>query len=191
MKEYTIKEIENTKDVAILAKVAKRGDYFSFFAIKNPNCPPKTIAKVIKKTLRKRKENYILWLAIRHPNCPSEVLRKFVKEKSLWSCYAIKHPNCPSEILDEIINKDENNLNSWNAVSNVNCPSELLIKVLRRGKNDDVSRIASIHSSCPPKVFVEWLEATGQLTKYDPLNKNHELEKIPEDKDLEELRKLL
>ena len=135
MKEYTIEEIQNTKDSEVLAEV-----------------------------LRREKDDYV-------------------------SRYASLNPNCPPEILTEILKRGRNDGVSKCAAHNSNCPSEALTEVLRREKFDFVSYLADLNKNCPPKSILEWYEATGQLTKYDP--EIHELEKTPIDKDLEALKKLL
>ena len=108
--------------------------------------------------------------------------RPFAKEE-----IAIKTKD--PEILSEILRKGNDDMISRHAVRNHSCPPEILTEILKRGKNNNVSWHASKNPNCPPKARLDWLEKTNQLTKYDP--EIHELEKVPEDKDLEELKKLL
>ena len=93
------------------------------------------------------------------------------------------------EILAEVLKRGHNDWVSCWAACNKNCPSEALAEVLKREKNDGVSINAAKNPKCHPKEILDWYEATNQLTKYDP--KIHELEKIPIDNDLEELKRLL
>ena len=109
------------------------------------------------------------------------------------SLYAAKNPNCSSEALGEVLRRGRNDWVSRHAANNPNCPSEALSEVLRRGIKGGVkgvvSYFAAMNPNCPPKERIEWLEANGKLTKYDP--ERFELEHDNEDKDLEELKKLL
>ena len=109
---------------------------------------------------------------------------------SSWaSKLAARNPNCPPEVLTKILRRWKDDDVSIFASINPSCPSEVLAEVLRRGRNDGVSCHAVNNSNCPPQARLDWLEVTGKLTKYDP--DRFELEKVPEDKDLEELRKLM
>ena len=121
----------------------------------------------------------------------SEILAKILRKD--WndqvSRHAANNPNCPPKTLAEVLRRGQNDQVSIYAAQNPNCPSEALAEILRRGKYDGVSYHAAKNPNCPPKERIEWYEATGKLTKYDP--EKHELEHSEEDKDLEELRKLM
>ena len=159
---YTEEVAKNTKDPNILAKILRRGkdDQVSYYAVKNSNCSPEILTKV----LRRGKDDIISW-------------------------NAAKNPNCPPEALDEVLRKGEDNNVSWHAARNPNASPDVLEEILMKGVKNLVSLHASQNPNCPLKAKFEWLEATNQLTKYDP--EKFELEHDEEDKDLEELRKLM
>ena len=119
------------------------------------------------------------------------ILRRECDDDISWN--AASNRNCPPEVLAEILRKEKDDYVSRHAAQNPNCPSEALGEVLRRGikggVKGGVSYFAAMNINCPPKERIEWLEATGRLTKYDP--ERFELEHDNEDKDLEELKKLL
>ena len=115
------------------------------------------------------------------------ILRRECDDDISWN--AASNPNCHPEVLAEVLRRERNDHVSRYAAMNPNCPSEVLAEVLKRGKNKGVPYFAAMNINCPPKERIEWLEATGRLTKYNP--EIHELEHNEEDKDLEELRKLM
>ena len=106
-----------------------------------------------------------------------------------FSWAAASNPSCPPEVLTEVLRRGNDNWVTCDAASNPNCPLEALSEVLKRGKNDEVSKHAAMNMNCPYEESFKWLEKMGKLTKYDP--EIHELEHNGEDRDLEELRKLL
>ena len=159
-----------TKDPEILAKILRKGndDWVSRAAAKNDRCSPEALAEVLEGVLRRGKDDWVSQNAAANPNCPPEAL---------------------SEVIRSGIRDGKLNFLIGVAARNPNCPPELLKEILRRGERDFVSSCAAENLNCPPREKIEWLEATGQLTKYDP--EKFELEKVPEDKDLEELRRLM
>ena len=136
------------------------------------------------------------WKEIRDTNDPEilvEVLDKFMAEDPEDMGKVFKREKSGKTLFNWALIKDHRlakiiNDGMW-AAYNPNCPSEVLVEVLKRGNDDEVSRYAASNQNCPPKARLEWYEATGQLTKYDP--EKFELEHNEEDKDLDELRKLM
>ena len=106
-----------------------------------------------------------------------------------FSWAAASNPNCHPEVLTEVLRRGTDNWVTRNAAKNPNCSFETLVKILREEKDDSVSEHAAMNPNCPYKESFKWLEKMGKFTKYDP--EIHELEHNGEDKDLDELRKLL
>ena len=122
-----------------------------------------------------------------------EILAKILMEgKDDWiSRAAARNLNCHPKDLAKVLRrgKDKEDWVTMVAARNPNCPPEALSDVLKREKKDFISQCAVRNPNCSPKAILEWYEKTNQLTKYDP--EKFELEHIGEDKDLEELKKLL
>ena len=89
----------------------------------------------------------------------------------------IRHLNCPSKVLTNVYKRNMKDDFLLGVLENPNCPVEILKEILGVEKDDFTSYLASLNPSCPPKAKIEWLEATGPLTKYDP--EINELEKFP------------
>ena len=193
MKEYSAREIRYTTDSDVLAEVLRRDDdiyndaFLSLYAVENPNCPSEALVEV----LRRGKNDEISGMAAFNLNCPPEVLVEVLRrgENNDVSYYAAANPRCPSEALVEVLRREKLDMVSQSAAENPNCPPEILSEILRKGRDDEVSYSAAMNINCPYKERFEWLERMGKLTKYDP--EKFELEHNEEDKDLEELRKLM
>ena len=112
--KHTIEIARDTKDPKVLIEIFSWYDdevsYFgdliseyatevSYYAVLNPNCPPKILTKILKKG----KDDEI-------------------------SLYAVRNLNCPPEMLAEVLRRGNNNVVSRNAANNENCPLEEKIK---------------------------------------------------------------
>ena len=125
------------------------------------------------------------------PNILRDILKRGKNDGV--SYYAAQNPKCPPEILADVLKRGKDDTVSWIAAEHPKCPPEILAEVLKRGNNDWVSICAARNPNCPPLERVLWMKATGKIKDYDPNNPKHflEQEEVKEDKDLEELKKLI
>jgi len=90
-----------------------------------------------------------------------EILRRILRKvkDDVVSCLAAENLNCPPEILARVLKIRKNDETvSYYAASNINCPPEALAEVLKRGKDDNVSDYAARNPNCPPEALTEWNE---------------------------------
>ena len=124
-----------------------------------------------------------------------EILAKILQNEKddEVSRYAARNPNCPPEILEGILKRSKNNFYiSGCAVMNPNFPTETLLEILKRGPSDRLFPSAIYNPKCPPEMKIKWMRENGVITQENP--SKHiidEGEKVVEDKELDEFRKLI
>ncbi len=121
MEELTFKQWEK---IGIKNKWILKNYYYSEEMAKNTKDP-----EILRRILRKVKDDWVSCLAVENPNCPPEMLArvlKIMKNDEAVSYYAAIHPNCPPEALAEVLKRGENDSVSDGAADNPNCPPEAL-----------------------------------------------------------------
>jgi len=122
-----------------------------------------------------------------------DLLKEVIREgHDFWPArWAMQNLNCPPELIVDVLRREQYDLISTYAINHRNCPTSIIEEILARGKDDTVSHYAANRSHCPIEAKIKWMKATGKIMKEDP--KKHIIDEVKdeEDKDLEELKKMV